>query len=79
VSAATDEQFSRRQSAPCGARNGHAFVRHIESRTNSKFQIPNSKFTQRSFSVARLNSAKMIATMTKRVMTFGSLQPISSK
>ena len=33
----------------------------------------------RSFSVVRLNSAKMIATITNRVMTFGSLQPISSK
>ena len=33
----------------------------------------------RSFNVVRLNSAKMIATITKRAMTFGSLQPISSK
>ena len=33
----------------------------------------------RSFSVVRLNSAKMTATIRKRAMTFGSLQPISSK
>ena len=33
----------------------------------------------RSFSVVRLHNAKMIATITKRVMTFGSLQPINSK
>ena len=33
----------------------------------------------RSFKVVRLNSAKMIARMTNRVMTFGSLQPMSSK
>ena len=33
----------------------------------------------RSFNVVRLKSAKMIARMTNRVMTFGSLQPISSK
>ena len=33
----------------------------------------------RSFNVVRLNSAKMIATMTKREITFGSLHPDSSK
>ncbi len=33
----------------------------------------------RSFNVARLNSAKMMAMITNRVMTFGSLHPISSK
>ncbi len=33
----------------------------------------------RSFNVVRLNNAKMIATITKRVITFGSLQPINSK
>ena len=33
----------------------------------------------RSLSVVRLNSAKMIARITNRAMTFGSLQPISSK
>ena len=33
----------------------------------------------RSFSVVREKSAKMIATITKRAMTFGSLQPMSSK
>ena len=33
----------------------------------------------RSFSVVRLRSAKMIARIRKRVMTFGSLQPMSSK
>ena len=33
----------------------------------------------RNFSVVRLNSAKMIPTMTKREITFGSLQPIASK
>ena len=32
-----------------------------------------------SFNVVRLNNAKMIATMTNRVMTFGSLHPINSK
>ena len=35
--------------------------------------------THRSFNVVRLNNAKMIATIKNRVMTFGSLQPISSK
>ena len=34
---------------------------------------------QRSFSVVRLHSANRIAAITNRVITFGSLQPISSK
>ena len=33
----------------------------------------------RSFNVVRLNSAKMIAMITNRAITFGSLHPISSK
>ena len=33
----------------------------------------------RSFNVVRLKSAKMIAMIRNRVITFGSLQPISSK
>jgi hypothetical protein len=33
----------------------------------------------RSLSVVKLNNAKMIPTMTKREITFGSLQPIASK
>ena len=33
----------------------------------------------RNFNVVRLNRAKMTATITKRVITFGSLQPINSK
>jgi hypothetical protein len=32
-----------------------------------------------SFNVVKLNNAKMIARMRNRVITFGSLQPISSK
>ena len=32
-----------------------------------------------SFNVVRLKSAKMMATMMNRAITFGSLQPISSK
>jgi hypothetical protein len=40
---------------------------------------PQPPFTHRSFSVVKLNKPKMIATITNRAMTLGSLQPISSK
>ena len=43
------------------------------------WRVPIDDFTHRSFNVVRLKSAKMMATMTKRVITFGSLQPRSSK
>jgi len=45
--------------------DGHAFSLHLERHL--------------SFNVVKLNKAKMIDTMTKRVITLGSLQPISSK
>ena len=66
VRAAAREQLRGSQAASRRSRDGHAFVLDGEVR-------------HRSFNVARLNSAKMIPTITNRVITFGSLHPISSK
>ncbi len=64
--AATRQQLRRGKAAARCTRDGHALVLSTEKR-------------HRSFNVARLNSAKMIPMITKRVITFGSLQPLSSK
>ena len=71
--AAPREQLRSGDAAPRRAGDGDAPVGDVEWRARV------SLLRHRSFNVARLNSAKMIARITKRVITFGSLQPISSK
>ena len=66
--AAADEQLRRRDAAARRADDDDPLARDGEGAGR-----------HRSFSVVRLKSAKMIARMTNRVITFGSLQPISSK
>ena len=73
VRAPAGEQLRGGQAASRGSRDGDAFAGDVEC------QIPRHESVQRSLSVARLNNAKMIPTMTKRVITFGSLHPLSSK
>ena len=52
----------------------------VLARTVGAFQNSNPGFShQRSFSVVKLSNAKIIATITKREITLGSLQPMSSK
>ena len=53
-------------------RDGDALAPHVELARRTRRH-------HRSFNVVRLNRAKMMPTITKRVMTFGSLHPISSK
>ena len=67
--AAAHQQLRGRNAAACGADDRDALARDGEGAMGR----------HRSFNVVRLNSAKMIATITKRVITFGSLQPINSK
>ena len=66
--AAFGEQLRRGHAAPGGAHHQHVFPAHGKSLGR-----------HRSFKVVRLNKAKMIATIRKRVITFGSSQPLSSK
>ena len=66
---ASNEQFGGGDSTPGRTDDGDALAAHGERRCGRHL----------SFNVVRLNSAKMIATMMNRVITFGSLQPISSK
>ncbi len=65
VGAADGEQLRGGQPASRRPGDGHPFSIDRER--------------HRSFNVVRLNSAKMIAMITKRAITFGSLHPISSK
>ncbi len=67
--AAADQQLRGRQAAARRTGDGDALAANGE-RTVCRHL---------SFNVVRLNSAKMIARITNRVITFGSLQPISSK
>src|SRR5207237_677738 len=67
--AAAEEQFSRGHTAAGGTDDGDALAGDREGRMR----------THRSFNVVRLNRAKMMARITKRVITFGSLHPTSSK
>ena len=60
------QQLGGGNAASRRSHDGHAFPLHI-------------KFTHRSFNVVRLNNANTIPTITNRVMTLGSLHPISSK
>jgi len=73
VRAPAGEQLRGGQPASRRSRDGDAFARDVEC------QIPRPESFQRSLSVARLNSAKMTPTITNRVITFGSLHPLSSK
>jgi len=66
--AAAGQQFGGRDAAAGRARDGHALVPDVERHSR-----------HRSFNVANENRPKMIATITNRVITFGSLQPINSK
>src|SRR5262249_47439287 len=70
------EQLRGGDAASRRARDGHAFTSHVE---RHRPQPPSQQPDHRSFSVAKLNSAKMIPTITNRVITFGSLHPINSK
>src|SRR5262249_62285280 len=63
------EQPRSRYAASRRAKNDHALTLDGEGMRRS----------HRSFRVVRLNNAKMIARMTNLEMTFGSLQPMSSK
>src|SRR5258708_27340440 len=67
--AAAHEQLGRRDAAAGGADDHHPLAGNGARRIRG----------HRSFNVVRLNRAKMIARMTNRAMTFGSLQPMSSK
>jgi len=67
--AAADEQLRGRNAAPRGAGHRDSLA------TNGEPSVGR----HRSFNVVRLNKAKMIARITNRVITFGSLQPMSSK
>ncbi len=66
--AAPHQQLRGSDTATCRADHDDALAAHGER-----------VVTHLSFNVVRLNSAKMIARIRKRVMTFGSLQPMSSK
>jgi hypothetical protein len=66
--ASPDQQLRGRHTTPRGTDNGDLLATNREGVGG-----------HRSFRVVRLNNAKMIATIRNRVMTFGSLQPISSK
>ena len=68
VRAAARQQMRGGHTAPRGAHHQHLLPAHGEVRCR-----------HRSFNVVRLNSANMIATIRKRVMTFGSSQPLNSK
>src|SRR5215217_4008706 len=63
------EKVSSRDTAACRTDNGDLLA------TNGEI----SRCRHRSFSVLSVNNAKMMERMMKRVMTFGSLHPISSK
>ena len=65
--AAADEQFRGGDAAPGRADDHHPLP------------IDRERPGHRSFRVVRLHSAQTIAMITNRAMTFGSLQPISSK
>ena len=67
--AAARQQLGGGNAASRRPDDGHAFPH----------SNPRPSFAHRSFNVVRLNNANMIPTITKRVMTFGSLHPISSK
>ena len=56
-------------------RGGDAAAR----RADHRHVLSPHREAHRSFNVVRLKSAKMIATIRNRVITFGSLQPINSK
>ena len=60
-----------------GADDQHALALDGERRRTARWHGRWRR--HRSFSVVRLNSAKRIATIRNRVITFGSLQPMSSK
>ncbi len=65
---AAREQVRRGHTAPRGAHHQHLLPAHGEVLGR-----------HRSFNVVKLNSAKMIATIRKRVMILGSSQPLNSK
>ena len=66
--AAPHQQFGGRDTAPRRADDDDPLA------TNGEWRV-----AHRSFSVVRLKRAKMIARIRNLVMTFGSLQPMSSK
>ncbi len=75
--AAGGQQLRRSQAAARRADDEHAPSAHRECPSLGPERRRGGH--HRSFSVVRLSRAKRIAMMRKRVMTFGSLQPSSSK
>ena len=67
--AAPGEQVRRGDTAPRGSHHQHALSADARK----------SVCRHRSFNVVRLNSAKRIAMIRNRVITFGSSQPLNSK
>src|SRR5450759_2780507 len=67
--AATHQQLRRGDAAPRGPHHHDPLAQDRERSVRSHLSLR----------VVRLKSAKMIARMTNRAMTFGSLQPMSSK
>ena len=75
------QQLGGGNAAARRAHDRHAFSLDIKSRAPIPARARRARATSHhlSFSVVRLNKANTIATMTNRVITFGSLQPINSK
>ena len=76
--AARHEQLRSGASAARGAHHEHTPSGHRERRRLRPGR-EGRRHGHRSFNVVRLKSANRIATMRKRVITLGSLQPMSSK
>ena len=70
--------LSTLHSAPCTLHAAPCTL-HPARGTSTQHVAPITQHPYLSFNVVKLNNAKMIATMTNRVITFGSLHPINSK
>ena len=76
------QQLGGGNPAPRRAHHRHAFPFDIKLTSHhpaTSHESATSHEHHRSFSVVRLNNANTIPTITNRVITFGSLQPINSK
>src|SRR5262249_56599046 len=79
--AAPGEQLRCGHAASRRAGDRHALAPHVKFAVHRSPSTDHRSLTtdHRSLSVVRLNNAKMIPTITSRVITFGSLQPICSR
>lgn len=78
---AAHQQLSGGDSTASSPGHCHPPSPHVKTRNPHK-TVTFASFpvvTHRSFKVVRLNKAKMMATMTNRAITFGSLHPLNSK